>query len=295
MKFTFASLFVAAVACSSPFGAGVPKIFVSAEEDTILHNHLHASVIAELAGNKAVESFHRDLHQASRAIDQHKKARAQSLRVLGAEEDGDGMGKAELKKELKKCEAERLAPSNLYVQTADTCRLRRRDDDEYVLKSTDKGTTWLFTDKPFKIESSVDTASFVADFAETFSRQPPNFALTAVLPSGQFEEPLVAVMEKAYMTDDGEIVKYVIRQSKSQAGNGISLADVVVEVGEGIDLEYCSIFIDGALVIGGTNCWEIPCNTKADCSAKTDGTDCDGFQCCQGGLCYFSYDPGCRW
>ena len=284
MKFTTTSLLVAAVACSLQFsvrggGAGFPKILVSAadaEKTNRNHGHLHASAIAAIAGNEVVEAFHRDLHQASRAIDQHKKARAQSLRVLGAEEDGDGMGKAELKKELKKCEAERLAPSNLYVQTADTCRLRRRDDDEYVLKSTDKGTTWLFTDKPFKIESSVDTASFVADFAETFSRQPPNFALTAVLPSGQFEEPLVAVMEKAYMTDDGEIVKYVIRQSKSQAGNGISLADVVGEVGEGIDLEFCSFFIDAAKFVGsngelccttcsGSECaWDLYCNDCRD-------------------------------
>ena len=275
MKFTFASLFVAAVACSSPFGAGVPKIFVSAEEDTILHNHLHASVIAELAGNKAVESFHRDLHQASRAIDQHKKARAQSLRVLASEEVGDGMSKSELKKELKKCEAERLAPSNLYVQTADTCRFRRRDDDEYVLKSTDKGTTWMFTDKPFKIESSVDTASFVADFDGTFSGQPPNFALTAVLPSGKFEEPLVAVMEKAYMTDDGEIVKYVISQSKSQAGNGISLADVVGDVGEGIDLEFCSFFIDNSNSCGGV-CNPDSCGGYCPCYCGGGGIDCCG-------------------
>ena len=284
MKFTTTSLLVAAVACSLQFsvrggGAGFPKILVSAadaEKTNRNHGHLHASAIAAIAGNEVVEAFHRDLHQASRAIDQHKKARAQSLRVLAAEEVGDGMSKSDLKKELKKCETQRLAPSNLYVQTADTCRLRRRDDDEYVLKSTDKGTTWLFTDKPFKIESSVDTASFVADFAETFSRQPPNFALTAVLPSGQFEEPLVAVMEKAYMTDDGEIVKYVIRQSKSQAGNGISLADVVGEVGEGIDLEFCSFFIDAAKFVGsngelccttcsGSECaWDLYCNECRD-------------------------------
>ena len=107
----------------------------------------------------------------------------------------------------------------------------------------------FFTDKPFKIESSVDTASFVADFDETFPGQPPNFALTAVLPSGQFDEPLVAVMEKVGMTRDGNNIKYRIRQSKSQAGNGISLADVVGEVGEGIDLEYCSFFIDSVKTI----------------------------------------------
>ena len=143
MKFTTTSLLVAAVACSLQFsvrggGAGFPKILVSAadaEKTNRNHGHLHASAIAAIAGNEVVEAFHRDLHQASRAIDQHKKARAQSLRVLGAEEDGDGMGKAELKKELKKCEAQRLAPSNLYVQTAETCRLRRRDDDTSSMSS----------------------------------------------------------------------------------------------------------------------------------------------------------------
>ena len=254
MKFTNISLFIAAYACSAPFsfrggGAGFPKIFVSAADEKDSHpntnNHRHASAIAALAGNKAIESFHKDLHQASRAIDQHKEARARSLRVLASEDDGTGgMSKSEMKEALKKCEVQRLAPSTLYVQTADTCRLRRRDDDIYVLKSNDRGTTWLFTDKPFKIESSVETESFVANFDDAFPGQPPNFSLTAVLPSGQFEEPLVAVMEKAYMAVDGEFVKYVIRQSKSQAGNGISLADVLGEVGDGIDLEYCSLFID---------------------------------------------------
>lgn len=283
MKFINISLFVATVACSSPFsvrggGGSSPKIFVSAaEEANRHHDHHHAYAIAAIAGNTAVESFHEDLFLAYRVINQQKEARARSLRVLAAEDDGaDGMSQSELKDALKKCEAERLAPSNLYVQTAGTCRLRRRDDDTYTLKSTDlSGTTWLFTDRPFKIESSVDTASFVADFDETFPGQPPNFALTAVLPSGKFDEPLVALMEKAYMADDGEIVKYRIRQSKSQAGNGISLADVVGEVGEGVDLEYCSFFIDSVDSSDCNTCMcQQPCSRSSDCMVDSYCTWC---------------------
>ena len=281
MKFINISLFVATVACSSPFsvrggGGSSPKIFVSAAEEANrrIRNHRHASVIAAIAGNMAVESFHEDLFLAYRVINQQKEARARSLRVLAAEDDGaDGMSQSELKDALKKCEAERLAPSNLYVQTAGTCRLPRRDDDTYTLKSNDLGgTTWLFTDKPFKIESSVDTATFAADFDEKFPGQPPNFALTAVLPSGKFDEPLVAVMEKAYMADGGEIVKYRIRQSKSQAGNGISLADVVGEVGEGIDLEYCSFFID-SFDSSGSMCG-VTCTRDSDCMTDRNCNKC---------------------
>lgn len=239
MKFTITSLCLLVAAASAAADA----------ENANHHGHRHASFIADVAGNTAFESFHQDFFQASQAITQHKEARARSLRVLASKEDVDGMSKADLKEELKKCQAARLAPSILYVQTADTCRLRARDDGTYTLKSTDvDGTTWLFTDKPFKIESSLDTASFVADFDETFPRQPPNFALTAVLPLGKFDEPLVAVMEKADMAGDGTIVKYKIRQSKSQAGNGISLTDVLGDVGDGINLEYCSFFIDATSV-----------------------------------------------
>ena len=115
----------------------------------------------------------------------------------------------------------------------------------------------------------METATFVADLDETFPGQPPNFALTAVLPSGSFDEPLVAAMEKADMSGDGEIIKYKIRQSKSQAGNGISLADVVGDVGEGIDLEYCSFFIDS-----GDDTCGLPCVTHGDCGATLSGCGC---------------------
>ena len=287
MKFT--SLFLAAAVCSPSRsfreGGFFPKIFVAAADAEIVNHHhsrshRHASAIADLAGNEAIEAFHKDLHQAARAIEQRKEARAKSLRVLASEEDSEGT----CEEELEKCKAARLAPSNLYVQTADKCRLRRREDDTYTLKSTDLGgTTWLFTDKPFKIESSVDTASFVADFDETFPGQPPNFALTAVLPSGQFDEPLVAVMEKVDMADDGDIIKYRIRQSKSQAGNGISLADVVGDVGEGIDLEYCSFFIDATIVASTDNsnscggvCNPDSCGGDCPCYCGGGGIDCCG-------------------
>lgn len=110
----------------------------------------------------------------------------------------------------------------------------------------------------------METATFVADFDETFPGQPPNFALTAVLPSGSFDEPLVAAMEKADMSGDGEIIKYKIRQSKSQAGNGLSLADLLGEVGDGIDLEYCSFFIDSGVGYGAAKCLD-PCTEDYEC------------------------------
>ena len=81
------------------------------------------------------------------------------------------------------------------------------------------------------------------------------------------------------MADDDEIVKYVIRQSKSQAGNGISLADVVGDVGEGIDLEYCSFFIDSddfdCTLWNNCMCHQ-PCSTKEDCKTDSYCTYCTG-------------------
>lgn len=97
MKFTNTSLFLAAVACSAGVAANAEK----------MDRSRHASAIADLSGNKAIESFHKDLYQAARAIEQHKEAWAKSLRALASAEDSEGT----CEEELEKCKAARLAPS----------------------------------------------------------------------------------------------------------------------------------------------------------------------------------------
>ena len=100
MKFTNISVFAAAVACSAPFSSrdgGESKIFVAAAgAEKKMDRSRHASAIASLAGNEAIEFFHKDLHQAARAIEERKEARDRSLRVLLKVAAGEGTCEEEL-------------------------------------------------------------------------------------------------------------------------------------------------------------------------------------------------------
>ena len=65
--------------------------------------------------------------------------------------------------------------------------------------------------------------------------------------------------------------------------NGISLADLLGEVGEGIDLEYCSFFIDATIVASTDNsnscggvCNPDSCGGDCPCYCGGGGIDCCG-------------------
>ena len=198
-------------------------------------------------------------------------------------------------REDKAAEADDDAPSYLYVQMAQTCKLKQKTDGRgrphYELSSKDMDDdTYSFTDRPYRIAETIPTKQFIKDFGTTFSIESggrPNGVVTfRHADTKSFEGPLISVfVEAARRKDSGKYV-YELTQSEEQeevnalrdffreeeGGNNDDTDGVGV-----VEYEMCSIFIDS----DSKKC--DPANVDSckeeDCVLKIYESDCGECQC----------------
>ena len=156
---------------------------------------------------------------------------------------------------LDKCEAEADAPTLLFTQMGQTCKLKRKergDDDDggkyyYEWSSKDMDDeTYVFSDRPYRIAYSMPTEEFFENFDDTFSEETggrPNGVMTLRhKDTNEFEGPLIAVyVEAVYKKSSGKFV-YELSQSKDQ--KEVNALDEFFEDGDVVEYESCSLFID---------------------------------------------------
>mmetsp|Transcript_10262 Transcript_10262/g.28797 ORF Transcript_10262/g.28797 Transcript_10262/m.28797 type:complete len:429 (-) Transcript_10262:16-1302(-) len=133
------------------------------------------------------------------------------LRFLAESESSDSCDD-----KLKKCrgaldmcrdgEAANAGPSYLFVQMAQTCKLKEKTDSKgeayYELSSKDMDDdTYIFIDRPYRTAGTVKTKQFFNDFDTTFSTETggkPNGVITfRHRNTDNFEGPLMSVFVKA--------------------------------------------------------------------------------------------------
>eukprot|EP00563_Minutocellus_polymorphus_P013959 CAMPEP_0181047898 /NCGR_PEP_ID=MMETSP1070-20121207/15134_1 /TAXON_ID=265543 /ORGANISM="Minutocellus polymorphus, Strain NH13" /LENGTH=322 /DNA_ID=CAMNT_0023126619 /DNA_START=111 /DNA_END=1079 /DNA_ORIENTATION=- len=183
------------------------------------------------------------------------------LRFLAESESSDSCDD-----KLKKCrgaldmcrdgEAANAGPSYLFVQMAQTCKLKEKTDSKgeayYELSSKDMDDdTYIFIDRPYRTAGTVKTKQFFNDFDTTFSTETggkPNGVITfRHRNTDNFEGPLMSVFVKAARHKDSGKYVYKLSQSKEQEETN-GLKDFFRE-GDGkdygvVEYEMCSIFID---------------------------------------------------
>ena len=192
--------------------------------------------------------------------------------------------------------------SLLFVQIATSCELRQLEDGRVTVVGNVGNDTYVFSDRPQRLEYNIPTVDFVDMFSfnQTFQNNPPNAAITAVSnDSDQFGGPTVVILSNASMLADGS-VSYDIMQSQEQ-DNELSLASFF-ETGSVVQFTHCSIFIDSVLEnnlvhltqqqgesCGGFLEWNRQCNNGLSCftAGKTNYCVPNGqeYACC-------GYDSG---
>ena len=136
--------------------------------------------------------------------------------------------------------------SLLFVQIATSCELRQLEDGRVTVVGNLGNDTYVFSDRPQRLEYNIPTVDFVDMFSsnQTFQNNPPNAAITAVSnDSDQFGGPTVVILSNASMLADGS-VSYDIMQSQEQ-DNELSLA-TFFKTGSVVQFTHCSIFIDSS-------------------------------------------------
>lgn len=193
--------------------------------------------------------------------DRHRRRRAKSVKAKSRK------AKKELQQclmDLKECQNERDEPSMLAVQMGNKCGIRRHHsggsglftghDYNYELFIDNMNDdTFLFTNRPYQIESVESTTKFIENFDVMFKDGPPNAAVTFTKDStnnDMIDAPLVSVfLEAAYEQHTPLSVTYKLSQSPSQASIG-SLESFFTDGTEVVDgqevalFDDCSIFID---------------------------------------------------
>ena len=215
------------------------------------------------------------------------------LRLLTGTEGGtdsceDKLG--ECRANLGACQAEtdNDGATNLYVQMAQTCKLKQKTDGKgelyYELSSKDMDDdTYPFTDRPFRAANTVPTKQFVKNFGATFSEETggrPNAAVTfRHADADNFEGPLIAVfVEAAYRKDSG---KYVYELTQSEEQEKVNALKDFFRKGDGkddgvVEYEMCSLFIDANKKCDPANVDS--CNNDF-CVWKEYESDCEACQC----------------
>ena len=194
----------------------------------------------------------------------------------------------------KAAEVDDDAPAYLYVQMAQTCKLKEKTDGRgrthYELSSKDMDDdTYSFTDRPYRIAGTIPTKQFVKDFGTTFSVESggrPNGVITfRHADTKSFEGPLISVfVEAARRKDSGKYV-YELTQSEEQEEVN-ALRDFFREQDGGneeadgvgvVEYEMCSIFIDSSKKTCD------PANVDScqqeDCVIDTYHKDCEACLC----------------
>ena len=196
-------------------------------------------------------------------------------------------------REGKAAEADDNAPSYLYVQMAQTCKLKQKTDGRgrthYELSPKDMDDdTYSFTDRPHRIAGTIPTKQFVKDFGTTFSIESggrPNGVVTfRHADAKSFEGPLISVfVEAARHKDSGKYV-YELTQSEEQEEVN-ALRDFFREEEGGsndpdgvgvVEYEMCSIFIDASNECDPAN---VDSCKMGNCVWKEYKSDCEACQC----------------
>lgn len=77
--------------------------------------------------------------------------------------------KSSCKKELQQCKAAAENPTYLLIQTGKECTIeRRKSQNEYHLISDVGDETFVFTDRPIRMEDAVPTDKCINDFDDLF-------------------------------------------------------------------------------------------------------------------------------
>ena len=192
----------------------------------------------------------------------------------------------------KAAEVDDDAPAYLYVQMAQTCKLKEKTDGRgrthYELSSKDMDDdTYSFTDRPYRIAGTIPTKQFVKDFGTTFSVESggrPNGVITfRHADTKSFEGPLISVfVEAARRKDSGKYV-YELTQSEEQEEVN-ALQDFFREEEGGnndkdgvgvVEYEMCSIFIDAKNECDPAN---VDSCKMGNCVWKEYKSDCDACQ-----------------
>ena len=170
-----------------------------------------------------------------------------------------------LKEELEQCqeilkeeETTTVESTQLYVQMAKSCTLRREENTNdadadannksyryYLTSSEFSKDTWEFSDRPLRTERTIPTDYFMRGFEKVIFTEAtggaPNAAFTFInLDDDKFDGPLVSIMIKASRIDEDDVLiddcdidndgdqdffftdcitySYELEQSKDQAG-----------------------------------------------------------------------------
>jgi len=149
--------------------------------------------------------------------------------------------------ELEQCQAELAKHQNevsyLFIQTASACQVQRNGTSYKMVTDSISEDTYVFSDRPYRIEGTVPTANFSAAWSDMFQTSNPNVGVTLVSNDNEAVGPLVVVFSEPDYQDNGQLA-YNIEQSPNQDGvksiesifDGTSLMPV--------SFESCSFFID---------------------------------------------------
>ena len=144
-------------------------------------------------------------------------------------------------------EVKKPVPSYLFVQMADVCVFKQDEDGSVSIHSNSfLEDTEQFSDKPFRLESTVPTKEFFAEFDTTFfpAGDKPNSAITLVDKGGS-EGLVVSVFASAFNTTDGEgktVYGYKLTQSDEQ--EGVNSLKNIMDGNDVKEYVHCSVFID---------------------------------------------------
>ena len=154
---------------------------------------------------------------------------------------------------LDKCEKEADAPTFLFTQMGQSCKLKRKERGDgtpfYEWSSKDlDDETYVFSDRAYRIAYSIPTEEFFENFDDAFSKETggrPNGAMTfRHKDTNEFEGPLIAVyVDAAYKKSSGKFV-YELSQSKDE--EEVNALDEFFDDGDVVEYESCSLFIDTA-------------------------------------------------
>ena len=258
--------------------------------DAVRHYQMVQDAASLFSKNK------KDEYAAGFTINQDNDDLDQSDRRLG--NCPDKLDKCRFK--LETCEKEADAPTLLFTQMGQSCKLKRKERGDgnpyYEWSSKDMDDeTYVFSDRPYRIAYSMPTEEFFENFDDTFSKETggkPNGAMTfRHKDTNEFEGPLIAVyVDAAYKKSSGKFV-YELSQSKEE--KEVNALDEFFDDGDVVEYESCSLFID-TISDGkddGNDCFH-KCHDSSYREKGESWSYCMEFKCCPTEKVRTSY---CQW
>ena len=160
--------------------------------------------------------------------------------------------------ELEQCQAELAKRKNeasyLFIQTASACQIQRSTDNDgetsyKLVTDTISEDTYVFSDRPYRVEGTVPTTDFSAAWNDMFQSSNPNVGMTLVSDEQVAVGPLVVEFSEPDYQDNGQLA-YTIEQSPNQ--DGVLSIESIFDgrSPNSVSFESCCFFID----IGSFDC-----------------------------------------